>query len=275
MHRLIERDDAMQIRETYPTKVHQEASEVVVDFFSRYPVEAVILFGSCAHGGAAPDSCLDIMVLISPETFSIKPSLESQWNAFYSTERIFKELRKFGPYSHVDMDFTDGQFVPKLRGWISRPDEFELEIGNTLVYSVPLYKKGEYFDNLKSQWLPYYGEELRLKRLEEVLMYCRNNLDHILSFVNRHLYFQAFNRLYDAYFEFLQALFISRKTYPIAYDKWIKVQMEEVLSFPELYPHLVDLLQISSFESLEIARKAEKLTHLVEKYVVDHQDEST
>ena len=50
------------------------------------------------------------------------------------------KLRRVGRYSHVDLDFVDGCFVPKTRGWTSGPDEFELEIGNTLVYSVLLWE---------------------------------------------------------------------------------------------------------------------------------------
>ena len=74
----------------------------------------------------------------------------------------------------------------------------------------------------------------------------------------------AFNRLYDAFREFLQALFISRRTYPIAYDKWIREQVEEILCRPDLYQRLPRLLEISHFESDEIAWKAEELRGLLE-----------
>ena len=54
------------------------------------------------------------------------------------------------------------------------------------------------------------------------------NLHHIPLYIKRGLYFQSFDRLYNAYQEFLQALFISRCTYPIAYNKWIREQVEEI-----------------------------------------------
>jgi len=82
--------------------------------------------------------------------------------------------------------------------------------------------------------------------------------------VARGLYFQSFNRLYDAFREFLQALFISCRTYPIAYDKWIREQVEEILGLPDLYQRLPRLLEISHFESDEIAQKAEELRGLLE-----------
>lgn len=59
--------------------------------------------------------------------------------------------------------------------------------------------------------------------------YCIKNLQHLPGFVARRVYFQAFDRLYNAYREFLQALFIARRTHPIAYNKWIREQVEEIL----------------------------------------------
>ena len=99
-----------------------------------------------------------------------------------------------------------------------------------------------------------------------VRMYCTNNLEHISHFVGRELYFQAFNRLYDAFREFLQALFIARRTYPIAYDKWIREQIEEMLELPDLYRQLVTILEISHFESDEIAQKGATLRLLLDQY---------
>ncbi len=190
-----------------------------------------------------------------------------QWEEFYTTAEVFHALLQVGKYSHVDLDFIDGRFVPKPRGWTSGPDEFELEIGNTLVYAVPLWKRGDYYDSLKAQWLPYYSEALRQERLTMVRRYCVNNLDHIPLYIRRELYFQSFNRLYDAFREFLQALFISRRIYPISYDKWIREQVEEVLDLPDLYQRLPRLFEISHFESNEIARKAEELQGMLEEYV--------
>ncbi len=122
---------------------------------------------------------------------------------------------------------------------------------------------------MKSRWLPYYDEELRRERLAIVRRFCLNNLHHIPLYVERGLYFQAFHRLYDAYREFLQALFISNRIYPIAYDKWIKEQLEEILDMPELYQQLSRLFEISHFESYEIAHKATQLEKLLEQYILE------
>lgn len=262
----------MQLDAKYPTAEHKKASETIVGFFSESPaVEAVILTGSCARGKATPDSCLDILVLMLPEVFSTeKAGLEQRWSRFYKNEDIFRALRQVGRYSHVDMEFTDGYFVPRSRDWTSGPDEFELEIGNTLVYTVPLWERRDYLERLGTQWLPYYSDTLRRSRLTMVRRYLLNNLDHASLYANRDLHFQAFKRLYDAFQEFLQALFISRRTYPIAYDKWIREQIEGILELPQLYQQLPKLFKIEHFENLEIANKAKDLTHLFEVYVA-HQ----
>jgi predicted nucleotidyltransferase len=259
----------VKIGAKYPTVEHERASNAIVNFFSKVPdVEAVILTGSCARGKATKDSCLDIMVLLPRKaSVSKRSKLERRWSDFYENSAVFSNLRRVGRYSHVDLDFVDGCLVPKPRGWTSGPDEFELEIGNTLVYSVSLYERGRYFKRLKARWLPYYDEELRQERLATVRQFCLNNIDHIPLYVDRGLYFQAFDRLYNAFQEFLQALFISRRTYPIAYDKWIRIQIEEILGLLELYWQLPRLFEIRQFESQEIAQKARELNRLLDVYV--------
>ena len=84
--------------------------------------------------------------------------------------------------------------------------------------------------------------------------------------MKRGLYFQSFDRLYNAYQEFLQALFIARRTYPIAYNKWIREQIVEILGLPELYEQLTHLFEIRQFESHEIAEKGKEVEELLEKY---------
>lgn len=252
----------------YPTREHQHAAEAIVDFFSgNRAVEAVCLICSCARGRASRDSCLDILVLGRPETMvTAQTTFQEAWETFYETASIFRDLAAVGKYSHVDLELSDGDFTPTPHSWVGGPDEFELVVGNYIAYSVPLYEKGDYFQTLRAKWLPYYAEGLRCERLSMVRKYCLNNLDHIPLYVERGLYFQCFNRFYDAFREFLQALFIARSTYPIAYDKWIQEQIVEILGSPELYAQLVGLLEIRDFESDEILDKAETLKGLLDEY---------
>ncbi len=252
----------------YPTPEHEAATAAIIAFFAGRPgVDAVLLTNSCARGKATRDSCLDVLVLVRPEVLSTeRPALERRWDDFYRTEPVFAALLRVGAYSHVDLGFGDGVFVPEPRHWTSGPDEFELEIGNWLVYAAPLLERSPYLADLRARWLPYYDDALRARRLAAVRRYCLNNLDHIPLFVERGLYFQSFYRLYDAFREFLQALFIARRTYPIAYDKWIREQVAEILGLPDLYQQLPRLFEIDRFEGPELARKAEDLRRLLEEY---------
>jgi len=52
--------------------------------------------------------------------------------------------------------------------------------------------------------------------------------------LNRGLYFHAFDRLYKAFQEFLQALFVARRIYPLAYNKWIREQVADWLALPDV-----------------------------------------
>jgi hypothetical protein len=261
----------VRAKATYPSPQHERAAQAVTRFFSEQEVDTALLTCSCARGKADRSSCLDISVLIAPgrlddqAMFHVKQS----WAEFYESEHVFEELRQLGKYSHVDLDFTDGRFQPQDRGWTGGPDNFELEIGNVVAYSVPLLEHTDYFQQLREKWLPYYDDELRRERLSQARKYCLNNLDHIPMYVDRGLYFQSFQRLYDASKEFLQALFISRRIYPIAYDKWIREQIEDILGLPELYGQFVKLLEITDFESREIAHKAVELEQLFHRHVVE------
>ena len=96
--------------------------------------------GSCARGKADRTSCVDILVLLRPELLAQRRTgLEARVaGVLRSRSRPFAELRRIDRFTHVDLDFVDGDFQPTERGWTDGPDAFELEIGNTLVYTVPL-----------------------------------------------------------------------------------------------------------------------------------------
>jgi predicted nucleotidyltransferase len=258
----------MNLKPAYPTSEHERAAKAITEHFvSNYKIDAVLLVNSCARGKATRDSCLDIVMLAKPDASrSSLKDLEAGWEEFEKSSRVIQDLYKVGKYSVVHPDFISGVFIPREQDEAAGPDDFEVEVGNFLAYSVPLWEGSDYFSQLKGQWLPYYGEELRQKRLDRVRWYCLNNLHHIPLYIERGLYFQSFDRLYNAYREFLQALFIARRTYPIAYNKWIHEQVVEILDLPELYEQLPRLFEIKQFESYEIADKAKVLENLLEKY---------
>ncbi|NIQ07750.1 MAG: hypothetical protein GWO20_19150 [Candidatus Korarchaeota archaeon] len=127
---------------------------------------------------------------------------------------------------------------------------------------MPLFERSDYFQRLRDQWLPYYSEDLRHRRLAEKRRYFYNNLDHIPLYAERGLVFAAFHRLYLAYLEFLQALFIKKRTYPISYTKWIEEQLLDILGLSSLFPHVKSLLTIDTLGEDQLKKKAQHLRKL-------------
>jgi predicted nucleotidyltransferase len=258
----------MKLQAAYPTSQHATASEAITRFFTtNYAIEAVMLVNSCARGKATRDSCLDINILVQPDALKAQiKELEAGWARFDESDASIQALKAAGKYSVVHLDFVDGVFTPYEQDEAASPDWFEVSVGNLLAYSVPLWQGSDYLSQVKAQWLPYYNDELRAQRLTKVRWFCLNNLHHIPLYIKRGLYFQSFDRLYNAYQGFLQALFISRRTYPIAYNKWIREQVEEILGEHELYEQLTHLFEVKHFESMEIADKAKEVEALLERY---------
>jgi predicted nucleotidyltransferase len=258
----------VKISEAYPTVEHANAAKDIVELFSRnYRIDAILLTNSCARGRATRDSCLDMVVLVNNSSLLVqRDSLDKEWDVFRKNSRAIHALGEVGRYSEVHLDFIDGIFTPAEQEEGGGQDAFELEIGNYLVYGVPLWQAGEYLASLKQKWLPFYADDLRTHRLAMVRRNCLNNLHHISLYIERGLYFQSFDRLYNAYRELLQAVFICHRTYPLAYNKWIREQVAEILGMPELYEVLTHLFEISIFESSELEEKAQAIENLLEEY---------
>jgi predicted nucleotidyltransferase len=250
----------------YPTKLHLDAAELVCDYFRTIPhVDTILVVNSCARGQAAPDSDLDFAILVKPETTTVEiKNIQYSWQIYSNTQTTFSKYKQSNQFAQLHLDIIQGHFIPAILEKGGSLDYFEIEIGNHLCYSAPMDVAGPYYHELQKRWLPYYKEELRLQRFEMIKEACTYNLDHISSFVDRKLYFQAFDTLYRAFQEYLQALFIANKTYPISYNKWIREQIEKWLNNPELYPKLSPILSVTNIESNEIIEKTKMLRELLD-----------
>jgi hypothetical protein len=253
----------------YPTPEHEQAARTVIHIFQKYTnVHAILLTNSLARGKGAIGSDLDMSILLEPPlTPELEEMWEERWEQFYIEHEEFATLKQHGPHAWVHIEFFDGRFPYPIRDEAAGPDWFEPSIGNCLNYAIPLWQRSDYLSQLQAQWLPFYNDELRQRRLTEVKQFCRGNLSYIPFYVERGLYFQAFDRLYNAFQEFLQLLFITHRTYPIAYNKWIREQVVDILYLPELYAQLTQILAITHFESNEIAQKAQQLEALITHHI--------
>lgn len=247
----------------YPTLQHERAAEAIVAWFAARPeTQAVLLTNSCARGRATPDSCLDMLVVAPTEAAM---ELEAAWERFAAASEAVENLASAGRWAEVHLDVFDGVFhVRPIRHEL---DWLEVEVGNALAYSIPLFQRGHRLAQLRAQWLPFYSDELRAERLAAARVTCLGYLDRIPWFLDRELWFQSLARLHGAFQWFLLALHVARRTYPLAYDKWIREQVVENLGLPRLYERLPHLFEISRLESRELEEKAADLRALVDRYV--------
>jgi predicted nucleotidyltransferase len=252
----------------FPTSIHQQAAETIVDFFSNgSQTHAVLLVNSCARGKAVPESDLDIAILVDPaSTSGDRQLLERQWQECYAARPVFRQLEQLSRFACVHLDLFDGRWVAERWDDGGGPDCFEIEIGNRVAYAVPLWERTSAFADLRAAWLPYYGEPLRQERLLMVKEACRINIARLQVSVGRSQYFHAIDRLKHAFQEFLQAVFIAHRIYPIAYNKWIREQVESWLGLPALYAELPSMLEVRQLESNELLGKAERLSRLLETW---------
>jgi hypothetical protein len=181
---------------SFPSPQHAAVADAAVEFVSTLPdAEAVSLVGSCARRADAND--LDLTVLVSDA--SAVARVEEAFARFAATSNAVAELAALGPFAEVDLHAITGDFTPGPRDWTSGPDDFEVEIGNEVVYSVALWQREHRLDDLRSRWLPFYDDARRARRLEEARMYALNDLDHVPLMIRRDEPFHAFHRLYLAF----------------------------------------------------------------------------
>lgn len=254
----------MILKPVFPTQLHKDTAELITNYFLKIrSVDTVLVVNSCARGQAVADSDLDFAILIKPETTSTeKINIEVSWQGYLEKQPVFSQFKQSGQFAHLHLDIIDGNYKPAILEKGEPIDYFEIEIGNQVCYSAPMDHPGSFFKELQNRWLPYYNEELRMQRFQMAKEACNYELDHIPVFVKRELYFQAFDVLYKAFQQYLQTLFLARKVYPIAYNKWIKEQIVKWLNMPDLYSKLSPIISVSNIESNEIIGKANILRDL-------------
>jgi len=250
----------------FPTKLHQDAAEVVKDYFKNIrETDTILVVNSCARGQAVPESDLDFAILVSPDTTAAQiNSINTAWQIFSGSQLTISKYRRSNQFAHLHLDIIDGNYNPAILEPGEPGDSFEIEIGNQISYSAPMDSAGPYFLDLRHKWLPYYNEVLRSERLAAIGNACRYDLDHIPILIKRGLHFHALDTLGKAFREYLQALFISHRTYPIAYNKWIKEQIVNWLGNPGLYQKLLPILSVVNIETDEMNIKAEMLGELLD-----------
>lgn len=128
----------------FPTELHKQATEIVRDFFlEQKNVDTILLANSLARGKATPESDIDIAILIKQTTSNSEiTELENIWQDFLNTDQTLNQFKKLGRFAQIHLDIIDGVFEPAIWEDGGEIDFFEVEIGNRLLYSVPLTEEG-------------------------------------------------------------------------------------------------------------------------------------
>ncbi len=262
----------MTFTPSFPTPLHHDVARLVNDYFSFLAnIDTVLVVNSCARGNAVPESDLDMAILAKPGTTAAEiKKIETAWHIYSSSQPIIIKYKESSLFAHLHVDIVDGNYTPGIQEIGGPLDLFEIEIGNQVCYSAPFENIGPYFRELQARWLPYYGDRLRLQRLKMAKDACVYDLEHIPFFLTRELYFHAFETLCKAFQEYLQALFIANKVYPISYYKWIREQITKWLNKPDLYPKLPPILSVSNIEGDEINNNVQMLRDLLIDLRDDH-----
>lgn len=249
----------------FPTALHEQTVERIVNYFvGQSNIDTILLVNSLARGAGDIHSDIDMAILVDQTAdYQTINNLENSWKDFLKTDARLKAYLSSNKFAQIHLDVIDGVFEEEE--WEDGTDVnyFEVEIGNRLCYSKVLTKEGGHFQSLKARWLPYYDAGLQVERLNLSKQACLYEIEHIPLLVQRGLYFHAYDRLNVAFRKFLQTLFIKNKTYPIAYNKWIKEQIVGILGMPELYASLTTVFSIDQIESDEVCRKAEIIKSLL------------
>lgn len=255
----------MTRKPVFPTTLHSEAAGIIRDYFLATPfVDTVLVVNSCARGQAEAASDVDFAIVMQPETEPDEiREIEKNWQVYSEKEPTLLRYKQSHPFANVHLDLIDGIYTPGTMENGEPIDYFEIEIGNQIGHSAPMHEAGPYFKMLQNKWLPYYDENLRSQRLQMVKNACHYDLDHISLLLKRELYFHAFDTLCKAFQKFLMALFIDCKTYPIAYNKWIKEQVVNWLNKPDLYQQLSPVISVCHIESAQMNDNANRLRALI------------
>ncbi len=249
----------------FPTQYHGEVATSVAEYADRLDgVDTVLVVNSCARGQAVPESDLDMAILMIPPID--EPALEAEWLVHKSSDVNLKKFCNRSPFSAIHLDFFDGSFTAAVWDDGGGPDDFEIEIGNRIAYASPLVQSGPRLVELRERWLPYYETQLRDSRLQVARDACSYDLEFVPFYVDRELYLQAFDRLYKAFREYLQALFIAHRTYPLAYNKWLKEQLGWI-GRPELLDPLLGTLSVPNLRSGDLNNNAAVLRELVDDLI--------
>ncbi len=274
----------MRIAPVYPTPRHEQVARDLTGALALDPrVQTVLLSGSLARGRGVPESCVDLTVMVRPDDFKryVATSDERSGDGGRRRREAFAalgadEIYEDGPGMTVifsglqcHLGFTNGDLKPGAG--LPREDGFELEVGNYVVYSVPLFDRDGYWENWRRRYLPFLPEDVRLARLAAVRADFDYNIENIRLMARRGLLFHGLERVMIAFRYLVQMCFLTAKVYPIDYMKHLEEQVSVLLGHPNWISQMSAVFTVPNLTPGLLMAKADLLSHLADNFLAQLQ----
>ena len=97
----------------FPTRLHQDAAELVRDYFLTLPnFDTVLVVNSCARGQAIPESDLDFAILVKPETTAnVIKNVKPDWLTYSAAQAGFLKYKESTHFAHLHLDIFGGNYI--------------------------------------------------------------------------------------------------------------------------------------------------------------------
>lgn len=148
--------------------------------------------------------------------------------------------------------------------WFSpESPDFDLEVGNLFKHCKVLFKKGSEYEALAKQFLPFYPEEIRQKRLKRF----EKEIQELFCSVKDHGLVRGdlmcgFHELYTALRWVVQFLFIKKRVYPVDYRKWLEHQFEKLLGMSDFYLKIQNIIELKELNKDSLAGKLQEIKNI-------------
>ena len=238
-------------------------------------VKTILVYGSAYNDNTFTRGFSDIDILVMVEDFA-KTNKREIINYLNALNIDFKEKRPilikdslceriefYVGYSNINLDITIcGGLIPTLDSlekdaWY---DGFEALMGGVYIHSKCIYGSIVDYDEFKKNYFPFYGDELRKKRLVLISNRLKNYVIRIEQLLKNGSYDYIENIIKIRKF-FVKFLFIYYRKYFWTPEKHIYFQLKEYLNLSESEIDTICLLKGN------ITDASESLIHLIKQYL--------
>jgi hypothetical protein len=201
---------------------------------------------------------LDLFVFVKRKFF--KEFSNPDWHERFK-EVGFKILEADRYSFNMSLGEVEIEIQCRHEKWFNPEDpDFDLEVGNLFKYCKLLLTKGSEYETLANEFLPFYSEKIRQKRLKQT----EHEIERLLQDIKDHGITRGdlmcgFGHLYEALRWIIQYLFIKKRAYPVYYRKWLEYQFEEILEMPEIYQKTQSIAVLKKLTKHSLTQKLNDL----------------